>query len=549
MITRLIASLAAAAALLSGESLRLRVLATPALHGNIYPYDYFTQQPAARGLAKIATLISQERSLNTLLVDCGDTIQGSPLETVHQSGPTKPDPMMLAMNALQYDAMTVGNHDFNYGLKNLKAARRTAKFPWLSANIEGTTGFQPMILRNMEGVRVAVIGVTTPSVPSWEKPENYQGLRFLDPVPVVKKLAQTLRDSHKADVILVTAHSGLDRDPKTGGPTVQDLPGENVAYQIAEQAPVDAVIFGHTHNEVGSLRVGNVVLLQPRNWGMSLGELDLDLEKIDGRWKVTKTSSRVIPVTKDTPADAAILALAKPYHEAAEAFLSRPVADVKAPLAATYARAEDTPLIDAIQTVELAESKAQVSFASAFSLSVNVPAGKATVRQLAALYPYDNTLYKIQGNGKMVREALENAARYYLGCSTDCSQPPRINSRIIGYNFDIAQGVEYEIDLRKPEGSRIVNLRYHGAPLSDDTPLEIAVNSYRAGGSAGYTMYQGAKILWRSSEDIRDMMIRYYTQRGSLPDSADQNWRVLPEEAHQELRREAERGGQQPSNK
>lgn len=538
-------------ALAFAQTVHLRVLATTDLHGNLFPYDYYTAKPAPRGLAKIATLIAQERNANTLLVDCGDTIQGSPLETVHQAevrgGSTSADPMMLAMNALHYDAMTVGNHEFNYGLRNLNAARKTAQFPWLAANVEGDSGFTPFIIKTIGGVRIAIVGVTTPAIPAWEKAENYAGLHFTDPVDAVKKIAEEIRQKHTADVIIVTAHSGLDRDSKTGAPSAQDLPNENLAYEIAQNTPVDAVIFGHTHSELGAYQVGRVQMLQPRNWGMSLGELDISLDRTPGGWKLVSQTSRVIPVTNQTPADEAILAIGKPYHEAAEKYLERPVANAKVALNAAFARVEDTPLIDAIQMVELSEAKAQVSFASAFDLTVTVPAGRVTVRQLAALYPYDNTLYRIEGTGKMIREALENAARYFRTCAADCKQPPLINSSVIGYNFDMASGVSYEIDLHRPEGSRIVNLRFQGQPLDDGKPVQIAVNSYRAGGSAGYTMFHGAKVVWRSTEDIREMMIQFFTAKGLLPTAAAGNWRVTPEEAHQELRREAEQEAAHPT--
>ncbi len=540
-------------ALSFAQTAHIRVLATTDLHGNLFPYDYYTAKPAPRGLAKIATLIARERrdNPNTLLVDCGDTIQGSPLETVHQAevrnGATSSDPMMLAMNALHYDAMTVGNHEFNYGLRNLNAARKIAQFPWLAANIEGDSAFTPFIIKTVGGIRVGVIGVTTPAIPAWEKAENYAGLRFADPVQAVKKIAEGLRQNHTADVIVVTAHSGLDRDPKTGAPSAQDLPNENLAYEIAQNTPVDAVIFGHTHSELGAYQVGRVQMLQPRNWGMSLGELDITLDRTPDGWKLVSQTSRVIPVTNQTPADETILAIGKPYHEAAEKYLERPVADAKVALSAAFARVEDTPLIDAIQMVEQSEAKAPVSFASAFDLTVTVPAGRVTVRQLAALYPYDNTLYRIEGTGKMIREALENSARYFRTCSVDCKQSPLINSSIIGYNFDMASGVSYEIDLHRPEGSRIVNLRFQGQPLDDGKPVQIAVNSYRAGGSAGYTMFRGAKVVWRSTEDIREMMIQFFTAKGALPIAPDGNWRMTPEEAHQELRREAEQEAAHPT--
>jgi 2',3'-cyclic-nucleotide 2'-phosphodiesterase / 3'-nucleotidase len=171
---------------------------------------------------------------------------------------------------------------------------------------------------------------------------------------------------------------------------------------------------------------------------------------------------------------------------------------------------------------------------------VRVPKGQVTVRQIAALYPYDNELYTIEGTGRMVKEALENAARYYLSCSgSRCGESPLINREVLGFNYDMAEGVEYEVDVTRPEGDRIRNLRFRGAPLAPATRLRIAINNYRAAGSAGYGMFKGAKIVWRSGEEIRDMMVRYYTERKALPDRTNGNWRVVPELARKTLEREA----------
>jgi 2',3'-cyclic-nucleotide 2'-phosphodiesterase/3'-nucleotidase len=535
---------------LRGQTVHIRVLATTDLHGNIFPYDYYTSQRAARGLAKIATLIARERAANPniVLLDCGDTVQGSPLETVHlaaaRSGKPEPDPMMLAMNRLGYDAMTMGNHEFDLGLTGLDRARRDARFPWISANIEGSysgnpRGFEPYVVKTVAGVRVAVIGVTTVSVPSWEPAENFRGLRFTDAVGAVRRSVAEIRRKGSADVVLVAAHTGIDRDPATSAPRTQDLPNENQAYQMAQVPGVDAVIFGHTHSEVGEYHVGPVLLMQPRNWGMSLGEMDLTLDRVAAGWKVSAKSSRVIPVTESTPADEAVLSLARPYHQAAERYLDTPVAQATEAMSSALARAEDTPVIDAIQAVQLEEAHAQVSFAAAFDIGVRLPKGAVTVRQIAALYPYDNTLYAIETTGRVVREALEYSARYYNSCAQDCSHGPLIDPTVYGYNYDIAEGVNYEIDLRRKVGERIVNLTWQGRPLADEQPLRVAINSYRAGGGGGYAMFRAAKVVWRSSEEIRDMIIRYYTARGTLNPTATGNWRVIPEEAHREVVREA----------
>jgi 2',3'-cyclic-nucleotide 2'-phosphodiesterase/3'-nucleotidase len=521
------------------------------------PYDYFTARPATRGLAKIATLIRAARAENpnTLLIDCGDTIQGTPLEAVYQHAvewpvPSRHDPMMLAMNAIGYDVMVVGNHEFNFGLKNMAMARSDARFPWISANIHGSPGdslrafapgqaFDPYFLKTIGGVKVAVVGVTTPLIPDWDAEEHYRGYQFEDGVEAVRRVVAELREREHPDVVIVAAHAGLDRDPNKESSATGDS-RENMVYQIATDVKgIDAIVFGHTHDQVASLRIGDVLLMQPKNWGTSLGRMDFVLENSQGGWKIVSKTSRLIPVTAETAADPKVVEIAKPYHEQAEAYLSNRVAESPVSLNARLARVEDTAIIDAVQQVQLYYSKADVSFASSFNARASMPKGPVTVRQIAALYVYENQLYTIEGTGKMVREALENAARYFKSCTGDCSQGPLINSEVFGYNYDMAEGVDYDIDLTQPPGNRIRNLRWHGQPLADAQPLRIAMNNYRAGGTAGYSMFRGAKVSWRSPEEIRDLVIRYYSEHKQLPSHPDNNWRVVPEAARQELRAEA----------
>lgn len=550
------------AVLTQAKEIRITLLATTDLHGNLLPYDYYTAQPADRGLAKLATLIHSARAENpnNLLIDCGDTIQGTPLESLYQhyletghlplklafaGPPLDHDPMMLAMNAIGYDAMVVGNHEFNFGLKNLAQARSQARFPWISANIRverraTQRAFAGYFVKMIAGVKVAVIGVTTPLVPEWESPEHYSGYRFDPGVEAVRAALAELRDRVRPDIVVVAAHSGLDRDPQTGVIHPDDS-RENFAYQIAAEVKgIDAIVFGHTHQQLTEYKVGEVLLMQPKNWGISLGRMDFAVEPArGGTFKVVSKSSRLMPVTADTRADAKILEIARPYHELAENYLKTPVAEAPVDLDARLARVQDTALLDAIQQVELFYSKADVSFASSFNPRVVVPKGAVTVRQIAALYIYDNQLYALEGNGKMVREALENSARYFLTCPGDCSHGPLINSQFFGFNYDVAAGVEYEIDLSRPVGERIRNLRRNGKPLPDDAPLRLAVNNYRAAGGAGYSMFRGAKIVWRSPDEIRDMMVRYYIEKKHLPVKADENWRIVPESARKILAREA----------
>ncbi len=560
MLLRWILALAAASApLLAAQQVQVTLLATTDLHGNIYPWDYYLAKPAPRGLAKLATLIKQVREENphTVLIDCGDTIQGTPLEYVYQTyvrtgaaplgllwpGGAAPaaDPMMAVMNHLRFQAMAVGNHEYNFGLKNLHQARRDARFPWLSANTTGGKEYLRYAIVRAGPIRVAIVGVTTPRIPIWEKPENYAGYEFL---PIPQAVEETLAElkHQEYDTIVVAAHSGLDRDLKTGE-VFPNPPGENAVYEIAQLPGIDVIIFGHTHRELPQAFVNGVLLHQPRHWGMSLGRVDLTMEKAEHGWRVVAKRATAIPVTADTPADPEVLEIARPYHELAERYLNAAVAETPVALDASSGRVRDNPLVDAIHEVQLHYAQADVSFAALFNPRVRIPRGPVTVREIAALYLYENELYAIAGTGQMVKDALEHSARFYLSCpDRACSQGPLINRKIVGYNYETAQGVEYEIDLTQPEGRRIRNLRRNGKPLAMDAPLRLAVNNYRAGGSGGYEMFRGAKILWRSNQDIRQLIIDYFSARKRLTSRADGNWRVVPEAAQRLLDQEARAG-------
>ena len=537
----LLAALLQAAPPPATETVTVTVMATTDTHGALYPWDYFTRQAAPRGLAAAATLVAQVRreTPHTLLVDCGDTIQGSPLESVHQAAvragkAPSPDPMMLAMNRMGYDAMVVGNHEFNFGLANLAAARETARFPWLSANTTGASPpFASYLVKTVGGVKVAIIGVTTAAIPQWEKPENVRGLSWLAPEDAVRRALEEL-EHENPDVILAAVHGGLDRDPATGERRPGEMPGENSVWQIAEKFPqLAAVVYGHTHRREEGRRVGRVLLVQPRNFAMDVARIDLVLAReAGGPWTLTGTSSRLLPVPPDTPADPEILELARPYHEAAELYLDQPVAESLAELSGAHGRFEDSALVDAIHEVQMHYAGAEVSFSSLFDPRVRVPRGKVTARELAALYVYDNELYAVEGNGRMVRDALENAARYFRTCpEPTCARGPLVDRAVAGYNYDMAQGVGYEIDLTQPAGQRVKELRYRGAPLRDEQPLRIALNNYRAAGSAGYSMFRDAKVVWRSGREIRDLMIEYFGTHRKLPARPDGNWRLVPPRA------------------
>jgi 2',3'-cyclic-nucleotide 2'-phosphodiesterase (5'-nucleotidase family) len=516
------------------------ILATTDLHGNVLPVDYYTNKPDARGLAKAATIIRAARKENptgTLLLDSGDTIQGTPLEYVHNRMNNAPaDPMMLAMNALQYDAMAVGNHEYNFGLGVLEKARHEARFPWLSANTykRGTneTAYQPYIVKELNGVRVGVLGLTTPGIPSWENKENYAGLEFRECVAEARKWVEILRTKERVDLVVVAMHMGLEADLRTGEVTPGQAPHENEAIAVAEQVKgIDIILLGHTHREVADLTINGVLLTQANCWGRHVARADVYLERDargGGRWRVAAKQARTIPVTDRTEVDAEIAKLVEPYDRETQDWLSRVVGESGADLSAAQASFRDTAILDLIQRVQMEVGKADVSMVANFNPQARLPKGAVTVRDIAGLYIYENTLVVIEVTGKQLKDVLEHSAEYFLPYQPGKTPAELVNEQIPGYNFDIAEGVSYDLDLTKLTGQRIQNLRFRGEPLNPAQKLRLATNNYRVNGGGGYDMYKGATEVFRSSEEIRNLIIEWVTKHKSVPSEPTNNWRLIP---------------------
>ncbi len=519
----------------STRRVHIVVLGTTDLHGNILPIDYYTDKPDNRGLAKVATLIKQVRkeTPNVLLIDSGDTIQGTPLAYYHnKKNNTPPHPMMLTMSALKYDAMAVGNHEYNFGLKVLEKARSEANFPWLSANTydAGTnnTHYKPYIVKEVAGVRVGILGLTTPGVPTWENRPNYAGLEFHEPLVEAKKWVPVLRDKERADVVVIAMHMGVEEDLRTGVLNPGSVLNENQALTIARQVPgVDVILMGHTHRDVPSLIVNGVLLTQANHWGRHLARADVYLDDIGGKWRVAARSARTIPVDDKVQADEEIAKLADPYHKETQAWLSLPIGESAAELTATEARFKDSAILDLIQRVQMDVGKADVSMAAVFNLQARIPKGQVTVREIAGLYVYENTLVVLEVTGQQIKDALEHSAKYFRTYEPGKSLEELIDDKIPAYNFDLAEGVTYEIHLRKPIGKRIENLQFRGKPLAMTQKLRLATNNYRVNGGGGYTMYKGAPVVYRSGEEIRELIIDWVERNKTIPTEPTSNWKIV----------------------
>jgi 2',3'-cyclic-nucleotide 2'-phosphodiesterase/3'-nucleotidase len=541
----------------------LTLLQTSDLHTNIFPWDYFTGTPdAKRGVAKVATLIQQERAKNpdcTLLVDTGDTIQGTPLGTYYALVDNAPKhPMAAAMNELGYAAMALGNHEFNYGLGVLEKFRGEVNFPILGANVrksaDGSEAFTPYVIQRVCGVKVGILGLVTPGVSTWERPDNISGLRFDDPLETAKTYVPKLKAAG-VDIVIVAIHSGPDKQP-TGSASAPaswladyadgtkwadrgNLPGENEAVQIAQQVPgVDVLLTGHTHQPIPKMLLKNkdgreVILTQPNRWGSHLADIQLKLTWNNGGWEVLSHDSQLLAVDDKVAEDATVKRLTQSYHDTTVTYVNQKIGTTGAAFPGGFAaRYVDSALADLINTVQEeaaheAGHDVDLSLAAIFTNDGALPAGDITLRDAYSVYIYDNTLYVMEINGSILRRALEMNANYFTTLDPNAlpAKPEGAKATtpsIADYNWDLYSRVDYGYDLTKPAGSRLTHLRFNGKDVTNDQVFRVAINNYRGGGGGGYSMFKEGRLLWTSADGVRDYMARYLqAHQGLTPDAVN----------------------------
>ena len=513
----------------------LTVLHTSDLHGHVDPGDNPRMHDFGEGLARVATAVRAVRAEGraVLLLDSGDTIEGSPVEALVFSGaiPDRGDPIVRAMNLVRYDAMAVGNHEFNFGLERLEKSRREARFPWLSANTVGEDGkpaFPPYLVKVVAGVRVGILGLTTKNIPFWEPPAHVAGLRFLDTVETAKRYVPILRGKEKCDAVIVLTHQGFERDLATARENGSSA--ENQAYAIATEVPgIDLLLTGHTHMVIEPRRLGQTWTSQPGRFGNTVTRFDLAFTKSGGRWRVASIEGKNLPMKEVRP-DPEIVAAVAPEHEAASKILSTAVATLAMPVSARGARTEDSALVDWLHAVQREQGKADLSFASLLPGSLpDWPAGPLTISQIWEFYPYENTLVTLRATGRQVRQALEAAGRCVSGVSVQEGKPVwQRNPAVWAYNCDTLEGAEYALDPTRPEGRRVLFLKRGGVAVRDEDSFTVALNSYRAAGSSGYGVWRDCPRLAESSKPLRDLLIEDARRRGTLALEPDWNWFLAP---------------------
>jgi len=555
----------------------LTVLGTTDLHGNVYNWNYFNNAAYSDskgnqiGIAKAATLITNMRAErgadHCLTLDAGDTIQGTPLAYYYAkidpiTGGSR-HPMATAMNAVGYDAAALGNHEYNYGLDTLRAFQRQCRFPLLSANsVDWNTGkpiFAPYVLKRVKvrgekPVTVGILGLVTPGVAIWDATNVEGKVRFPGIVEQAKVMVPRMKAAG-ADVVIVSCHSGATTSSSYG----DALPyPENASRLLAEQVPgIDAILVGHAHVEVPQLKVTNavtgrdVLLSEPLYWGMRVSVMDLDLVRERGRWTVASSKATLLNANT-VPEDAKIAALVRPAHEKVLTYVNSVIGSCTEAMSASTSRYQDTAAMDFINLVQAQTVKAALvgtpqegtpvlSIAAPFNKAAAIPAGQVTVRDVAGLYIFDNTLLGITLTGAQVEDYLETSAAYFQRVSGTGPFPASAVTNAVtdtapngtpDYNYDIMGGLDarltYEIDIANDPGSRIVNLQYGGVAVGATDPFVIAINNYRQSGGGNFPHVKTAPVVYNRTVEIRQLMIDWVTANTVIdpPSFFTDDWRL-----------------------
>ncbi|MEI6509540.1 MAG: 5'-nucleotidase C-terminal domain-containing protein [bacterium] len=520
----------------AAETRTIRLLETSDLHGNVEGWNYFTDRASSSGgMARIVTYLNSVRAANpnTLIVDDGDTIQGTPLTYLYNIlTPSVPNPMAVGMNFMGYAAMTIGNHEFNFGQAVLNKIRGEMTFPMLAANCrlisDNSLVFDPYIIKDIGGVQVGILGLTNTSIPYWEKPENIAGLKFTNPVTEANFFVPLMKAAG-ADVIVIAAHSGMDETYGYGHE-------ENFIKDLADFVPgVDVILAGHAHAEVNTVRNG-VLITEPTNAGAQVADITITVSGEGSTWAVT-TKTATIARMAGRVEDPAFLALMKPYHDATRVYINTPIGLTTGAFpGGSIALYKDGPTADLINLVQTEAAAAagfpvDASCAALFNDQAALPAGVVKLKDAYALYIYDNTLYVLRCTGQTVKEVLEWTVGYFATYSFNPAGPSA-TPNFPSYNYDMWTGIDYQVDLTKPIGSRIINLTLNGAPITPTQILNVAANNYRATGMfmnpAKVTI--PATALYASATEVRELVTDYIQTHSPLDPNVIyvHNWDLLP---------------------
>lgn len=519
---------------------RITILQTSDLHGKIFPQDPYTNKKDGTGLLAAATMIKKVKAAETsvITIDNGDLFQGTPLMYYHLTEAShERNPMILGLNELGYDAFVLGNHEFNYGKRLLKKAQEESNFPWLSANIicqktkEPYFG-QPYLIKTLaSGLKIGLLGLTTELIPLWEKPAHIKGMEFLDVAETAKKWVRFLREEKDVDCLIVSYHGGFEVDVATEE-RVHPQTKENQGYRLCQEVGgIDVLLTGHQHQTIAQHFVNDVLIVQPGKNGSHIGRVTLDFEKVEKDWRCIHKQAELIKLS-ECSIDETLKQKMLPYKQMTESWLDEPLGEVLGDMrvpSGMEARLKDHPYIELINQVQMEASGVDISLSSIFKNDTPGFKGKVTMRDVLANYIYPNSLKVLRVSGKDIKEALEQSASYF---ATYTGGEVKVSDAFLypkeePYNYDMWEGIEYEMNITHPVGKRITKLEYKGEPIKYDENYFVVMNNYRASGGGNYSMFSREKVVKDIQIDMAELLANYFKKKRIVQATCNHNWQVV----------------------
>lgn len=518
------------------ETVKITILGTTDLHANIYNWSYEDGKATEDfGMAKVYSVIEETRAANpnTLLLDNGDTIQGTILsDDLYNFNLELKHPVIDVMNFMKYDAMTLGNHEFNFGLEMVKKIEKEAAFTMLAANAtyakDGSYLVKPYIIKEVAGVKVGILGLTNPNIPRWDGPK-VTDLKFATPLESAEKHIAEMK-AEGVDLIVLSTHMGF----------TSEYGGDGADEIVAKFPEVAAVITGHAHSTENQ-KVGNTLVGAARDAGRQVVKFDFELTKKDGAWVIADSKVDIVEV-KEYKSSEELKEYAKEYHTKTLDFLKEVIGTASSDFAPASeipgipeAQLKDTGVIDLINDVQLKATGADVAGAALFAPKSNLRAGDITYASIFEIYKYPNTLVGVEVTGAELKAYMEWSAAYYnsfVPGDINLSFNPSIRV----YNYDMFQGVDYKVDVSKPAGERIVDLKFNGELLKDTDTLKLAINNYRYGGLKNMGIISGEPYFESDPKSLRSYIADYIREKGVIEPVVDNNWEVIGADFNHPLR-------------
>ena len=531
----------------SSKTVTIQLIETSDVHGAFFPYNFIERKPMAGSMARVSTYLKRQRKTygkNVIVMDNGDILQGQP--TCYYTNYVKTDAPNIAaevINYMQFDAETFGNHDVEPGHAVYDKWIKEVKCPMLGANIIDTkTGkcyVKPYTVIQREGVRVAILGMLTPAIPNWLNENLWTGLRFDETIGCARKYIKILKEKEKADIIVGLFHGGWE-----GGIVTPDYE-ENVARKMAEEVEgFDVIFFGHDHQERNTT-VNGVVCLDPSNAARKVAQCTIKVQN----GKVIEKKGELIDVTKEA-IDEDFMQHFKSQIEDVRQYVERQIGTFTTPMSSRDAFFGSAAFIDYIHELQLEETHADVSFTAPLTFDSEIKAGPVYMSDMFKLYRYENKIYTLRMTGEEIRRHLEMSYDLWVNTmkSSDdhimqlstrtANDQQRLGFKNLTFNFDTAAGIDYVVDVTKPDGQKVHILQFSdGRPFDEKAWYTVAMNSYRGNGG-GELLTHGAgipldaipgRITYMSDLDQRHYLTKKIEREGTVTPKALNNWRFIPD--------------------